>query len=110
MPATLTSTQMAELDAAFRFSGTPNPEIAQRWYPLTVRSGYTIARPEIEKFLIAIGRRKLIMPIYAELAKTDDGRMFATAVFEKARPGYHPITIGSVETALKTPESEAKQP
>ncbi|MFY8061867.1 MAG: M1 family metallopeptidase [Arenimonas sp.] len=110
MPATLTSTQMAELDAAFRFSGTPNPEIAQRWYPLTVRSGYTIARPEIEKFLIAIGRRKLIMPIYAELAKTDDGRMFATTVFEKARPGYHPITIGSVEAALKTPEPEAKQP
>ena len=110
MPATLTSTQMAELDAAFRFSGTPNPEIAQRWYPLTVRSGYTSARPEIEKFLIAIGRRKLIMPIYAELAKTDDGRMFATAVFEKARPGYHPITIGSVEAALKAPEPEAKQP
>lgn len=110
MPATLSSTQMAELDATFRFSGTPNPEIAQRWYPLTVRSGYTNARPEIEKFLIAIGRRKLIMPIYAELAKTDDGRMFATAVFEKARPGYHPITIGSVEAALKTPEPEAKQP
>ncbi len=110
MPATLTSAQMAELDAAFRFSGTPNPEIAQRWYPLTVRSGYTSARPEIEKFLIAIGRRKLIMPIYAELAKTDDGRMFATAVFEKARPGYHPITIGSVEAALKAPEPEAKQP
>jgi aminopeptidase N len=110
MSATLTSAQMAELDAAFRFSGTPNPEIAQRWYPLTVRSGYTSARPEIEKFLIAIGRRKLIMPIYAELAKTDDGRMFATAVFEKARPGYHPITIGSVEAALKAPEPEAKQP
>jgi hypothetical protein len=50
------------------------------------------------------------MPIYAELAKTDDGRMFATAVFEKARPGYHPITIGSVEAALKAPEPEAKQP
>jgi aminopeptidase N len=110
MPATLTSAQTAELDAAFRFSGTPNPEIAQRWYPLTVRSGYTSARPEIEKFLIAIGRRKLIMPIYAELAKTDDGRMFATAVFEKARPGYHPITIGSVEAALKAPEPKAKQP
>jgi len=50
------------------------------------------------------------MPIYAELDKTDDGRMFATTVFEKARPGYHPITIGSVEAALKTPEPEAKQP
>ena len=101
---------MTELDAAFRFTGTPNPEIAQRWYPLTVRSGYTDARPDIEKFLTAIGRRKLIMPIYAELAKTDDGRAFAAKVFEKARPGYHPITTGSVADALKTPEPEAKQP
>lgn len=110
MPETLTGEQMTELDAAFRFTGTPNPEIAQRWYPLTVRSGYTDARPDIEKFLTAIGRRKLIMPIYAELAKTDDGRAFAAKVFEKARPGYHPITTGSVADALKTPEPEAKQP
>jgi aminopeptidase N len=110
MPATLAKTQLDQLDATFRFTGTANPEIAQRWYPLTVRSGYTDARPEIESFLTTIGRRKLIMPIYVELAKTDEGRAFAMAVFEKARPGYHPITSGSVTEALKVPEPEAKQP
>lgn len=103
MPATLSPEQMAELDAAFAFTGTANAEIAQRWYPLTVRSGYLQARPSIEAFLTKIGRRKLIMPIYDELAKTPEGREFGLQVFEKARPGYHPITVGSVEKALAEP-------
>ncbi|WP_297801070.1 M1 family metallopeptidase [Arenimonas sp. GDDSR-1] len=110
MPPAITVAQATELDAALHFSGTPNPEIAQRWYPLTVRSGYTTARPAMEKFLTAIGRRKLIMPIYGELAKSEEGRAFAAAVFEKARPGYHPITSASVTEALKAPAPEAQQP
>jgi leukotriene-A4 hydrolase len=100
MPEVLTAEQMIDLDTAFQFTGTANPEIAQRWYPLTVRSNYLEARPAIEAYLISIGRRKLIMPTYVELAKTDDGRAFAQSVFDKARPGYHPITTGSVEQVL----------
>lgn len=104
MPETLSAEQMQDLDSAFTFTGTPNAEIAQRWYPLTVRSAYLAARPAIETFLVGIGRRKLIMPTYAALASTDEGRVFAQAVFAKAKPGYHPITIGSVEQALAVKE------
>ena len=100
MPETLSHEQLAELDAAYHFTGTPNGELAQRWYPLTVRSGYTEARPAIAEFLGRIGRRKLIMPTYAALAQTPDGKAFAQKVFDKARPGYHPITTGSVEQTL----------
>ena len=100
MPDKLSQPQLAELDAAFHFTGTANAEIAQRWYPLTVRSGYLAARPAIADFLGRIGRRKLIMPIYGALAATPDGLAFAKGVFAKARPGYHPITIGSVEKTL----------
>jgi aminopeptidase N len=100
MPETLSPEQLADLDAAFHFTGTANAEIAQRWYPLTVRSGYTKARPAIAEFLGRIGRRKLIMPTYAALAATPDGKAFAQQVFDKARAGYHPITIGSVEQTL----------
>lgn len=107
MPESLSAEQMAELDAAFAFTGTANAEIAQRWYPLTVRSGYTVARPAIEKFLSQIGRRKLIMPTYNALAASDEGRGFGRAVFAKARPGYHPITSDSVEKALAEPASAA---
>jgi hypothetical protein len=108
MPEKLAPEQLAALDAAFKFTGTPNGEIAQRWYPLTVRSGYLEARPAIAEFLQRIGRRKLIMPTYAALAATDDGRAFAREVFAKARPGYHPITTGSVEAALADPAPAAQ--
>lgn len=107
MPEVLTVEQLAELDAAFQFTGTANPEIAQRWYPLTVRSNYLQARSEIEAFLIRVGRRKLIMPTYAELAKTDEGRVFAQSVFDKARPGYHPITTDSVTKVLAVEKAPA---
>jgi aminopeptidase N len=100
MPQTLSVEQLKALDAAFHFTGTANGEIAQRWYPLTVRSGYLAARPGIAEFLGRIGRRKLVMPIYKALAATPEGLAFAREVFAKARPALHPITIGSVEEAL----------
>jgi aminopeptidase N len=100
MPETLSVAQIQSLNDAFHFTGSANGEIAQRWYPLTIRSGDISARPAIAAFLARIGRRKLIMPTYSELAKTPDGLAFARAVFAKARPGLHPITIVSVEAAL----------
>lgn len=100
LPATLEAEQLIELDEAFGLTGTANPEIAQRWYPLTVRSGYFEAQPSMAAFLKRIGRRKLIMPIYEALAATDEGHAFATQVFAEARPGYHPITTSAVEALL----------
>ncbi|MEJ2789311.1 MULTISPECIES: M1 family metallopeptidase [unclassified Pseudoxanthomonas] len=96
----LTVAQLKQLDDAYHFTGTANGEIAMRWYPLTIRSGYVDARPEIARFIERVGRRKLIMPIYEELAKTPDGLAFARESFARARPGYHPITTGSVEATL----------
>jgi aminopeptidase N len=100
MGDTLTVEQLAQLDKAYQFTGTANGEIAMRWYPLTVRSGYVEARPAIAAFIERVGRRKLIMPIYEELVKTPDGLAFAQESFARARPGYHPITTASVEALL----------
>ncbi len=105
LPETLPVEQLKQLDDAYHFTGTPNGEIAMRWYPLTVRSGYTDARPEIARFLERVGRRKLIMPIYGALVKTPDGLAFAKQVFAKAKPAYHPITTGSVEEAIAKAEA-----
>jgi leukotriene-A4 hydrolase len=106
MPETLEPEQLVELDTVFRFTGTGNGEIAQRWYPLAVRSDYFEARPAIAEFLKRIGRRKLIMPTYEALAKTPEGREFARKVFAEAKPGYHPITTGAVEAALADPKKK----
>jgi leukotriene-A4 hydrolase len=106
MPQTLKTEQLAALDAAYHFTGTPNGEIAQRWYPLAVRSGYTAANDAIGAFLQRVGRRKLILPTYKELVKTPAGLKLAEDTFAKAKPGYHPITTGSVETII----ADAKKP
>ncbi|TBR09636.1 MAG: M1 family peptidase [Lysobacter sp.] len=107
MPETLTPEQLAALDAAYTFTGTPNGEIAQRWYPLAVRSGYTQANTAIADFLQRIGRRKLIMPTYTALAKTPQGLKLAEEIFARARPGYHPITSGSVEQVIREAKAGA---
>jgi aminopeptidase N len=100
MGATLKPEQLAQLDQAYHFTGTANGEIAMRWYPLAIRSGYTQAWPAAGAFIEKVGRRKLILPIYAELVKTPDGLAFAREAFAKAKPGYHPITTGSVQEML----------
>ncbi len=100
LPQTLTIVQLSQLDTAYAFTRTPNGELAQRWYPLAVRSGYVQANPAIEQFLQRIGRRKLIMPTYEALARTEPGLAMARDVFARARPGYHPITTASVEQLL----------
>ncbi|MGO4551157.1 M1 family metallopeptidase [Lysobacter sp. 2RAF19] len=109
MPTTLNTKQMEELDTAYKFTGTPNGEIAQRWYPLAVRSGYTQANEAIAAFLQKIGRRKLIMPTYNELVKTPAGLKLAEETFAKAKPGYHPITTGSVQAVIDAAKSKNAQ-
>lgn len=100
LPDTLTLNQLAQLDGAYAFTGTMNGEIAQRWYPLAVRSGYTQANDAIAAFLKRIGRRKLIMPTYNALVQTEAGLALAKQVFAEAKPGYHPITTGSVQKTI----------
>ena len=110
MPEKLSTEQLAALDEAYEFTGTPNGEIAMRWYPLAVRSGYTEANEEIAAFLKTIGRRKLIMPTYDALVKTPGGLALAEKTFAEARPGYHPITTGSVEAVIAEAKGEKAAP
>ncbi len=100
LPAKPTVAQMKALDKAWKLTGTGNAEIAFRWYVATVRAGYAEARPALAAFIERIGRRKLVVPIYAELARTEDGKQFAIASYRKAKPGYHPLTRASVEKVL----------
>ena len=108
MPASLKPEQLQQLDEAYHFTGTPNGEIAMRWYPLAERSGHAAAREEMGKFLERVGRRKLILPIYKALVATPDGLAFAEQAFAKAKPATHPITAGSVEAIIA--EAKAKAP
>ncbi|MFZ2237449.1 MAG: leukotriene A4 hydrolase C-terminal domain-containing protein, partial [Dokdonella sp.] len=97
LPDKLTTEQIKDIDGAWKLSDTINAEIAFRWFELTVDSGYTANYPQIERFVVPIGRRKLVMPIYEALVKTPDGKAFGKTIYAKARPGYHPLTQAGVD-------------
>ena len=100
LPERLERAQMAELDAAFSLTESPNAEIAHQWLLIAIRNAYRPADGRLERYLLEIGRRKLILPLYAALAATPDGRDRARAIYRRARPGYHPIATGSIDPLL----------
>jgi leukotriene-A4 hydrolase len=101
MPSPLGEDRMAELDRTFALTETANSEIAFQWLLMALRSGYRPADPRLEEFLVAIGRRKFLKPLYEELVKSPEGRERALAIFARARPGYHPITVDTVNRILE---------
>lgn len=100
LPLSINLQQMAMLDSAYDLSHSTNTEIAHAWYLLALKVNYQEITVPLEQYLINIGRRKLIIPLYTELAKTPQGLAFAQEVYKKARPGYHPLAQGTVDEIL----------
>ncbi len=105
LPETLETARLDELDAAFGLTEAGNAEILTEWLVLCVRSGYGPAEAALERFLRSVGRMKFLRPLYNELAKTDGGRRRAEEIYLEARPGYHPMAAGLVDSILESDES-----
>ena len=101
VPQTLTPQQMTELDDTFGFTEVGNSEVAHEWLLTAIRNQYAPAYGRLETYLVGIGRRKLIKPLYDELVKTPEGRARATAIYESARQGYHPIAVSSIDEVVR---------
>lgn len=100
LPAGVAPARLAELDAVFSFSTTENSEIAFSWFRQAVRSDHRAVYPALERYLIAIGRRRFIRPLYVALMQTPQGAAFARRVYALARPGYHPIAQASLDAIV----------
>jgi leukotriene-A4 hydrolase len=94
---------LAELDAAHRLTAAGNAEVLAEWLTLAARHGYRAADRRIREFLLAVGRRKYVLPIYTALLATPEGAALAREIFAVARPGYHAITRGSLDALLGAP-------
>jgi leukotriene-A4 hydrolase len=103
LPVPLTVEQMRELDSAFTLTEGRNPEIVQQWLLMAVRSGYATAYPRLREFLLTVGRRLFVKPLYEELVKTRDGEDFARSVYKEARTLYHPITRSAIDSIVNPP-------
>lgn len=92
--------QIIELDAAFAFTSTGNAEIACDWFQRCIEEDYRVAFPSMENFLIRVGRRKFLTPLYERLAMTEEHKAWAKEVYAKARPGYHSVSYNTIDGLL----------
>lgn len=101
IPYQLDAKKMTDLDKTFKLTQSKNSEIAFEWFMHTIDSKYEPATKALENFLMNVGRRKFIKPLYSQLAKTPEGKTWAKTVYEKARPTYHSVTYNTVDAILK---------
>ncbi|MCA0893210.1 M1 family metallopeptidase [Microbulbifer agarilyticus] len=92
MPEKLSEDQLAELDSTFDLTQSKNNEIAFSWLMIAVRNQYKPAEPRLEDFLVTIGRNKFLRPLYRNMMVHGQSDS-AKRIFEKAKPGYHPLTV-----------------
>ena len=96
----VTANQMKTLDAQFAISATGNNEVLFAWLEQAIRKNYTPAYDELEQFLTSVGRRKFVAPLYEAMVATNQIPL-AKTIYTKARPGYHAVTVGTVDEMLK---------
>jgi aminopeptidase N len=101
LPRKMEPRQLVSLDRRFKLTESRNTEIAHVWYRLAIANRYTAAYPAMERYMIGIGRRKLIVPLYRDLATYPDGLKLANKIYAEARDGYHPLTQSTVADILK---------
>lgn len=96
---TLPEFDMMEQD--FGFSQSGNAEIQAEWFIRSIKQGrIDPIKKDLEEFLIRVGRRKFLEPIYEELAKSPSGLTIAVEVYVKARPNYHSISYQTIDEIL----------
>ncbi len=95
-----TPEQMAMLDDEFHLTQSGNSEVAAIWFERSINFGYDKIDKELEAFLVKIGRRKFLMPLYTALAATPEGKEKAIAIYKKAKPNYHYVSYNSIDELL----------
>lgn len=97
----LDSIKMHELDQNFNFTQTGNSEIACDWFKHCIDHHYEEAFPALNDFLIRVGRRKFLTPLYTRLAKSPQNKAWAKEVYQTARNGYHSVSYNTIDEVLK---------
>ncbi|MBK0383085.1 M1 family metallopeptidase [Pedobacter sp. SD-b] len=101
IPANTSLKLMAAIDQEFGFTNSGNAEIQCAWYTLAINQNYKTAFPAMKDFLINVGRRKFLTPIYKALIKTPEGKKMALEIYKQARPNYHSVAYNTLDELLK---------
>ncbi|MEM7153668.1 MAG: M1 family metallopeptidase [Myxococcota bacterium] len=99
LPKDVPVATLTQLDATYSLTKSGNYEILAQWLEVAVLRGYRESDARLEKFLLTVGRRKFLMPLYEALVaagREDD----AKRIYGQARAGYHAITQHSLDQLL----------
>ena len=99
IPASVTVERLDELNVTFNVSGTGNNEVLFAWLEQSILKQHTDSYPRLETFLINVGRRKFLTPLYSAMLETDQTQM-AKDIYAKARPNYHSVSTGTMDELL----------
>ncbi len=101
IPTDLSIDKAQKLDQVFGFSKSGNSEIIAAWLETSIGNGYyKEISQELEGFLVSVGRRKFLTPLYKAL-KTQGDLALAKEIYEKARPNYHAVSTQTMDALLK---------
>ncbi len=102
LPDEMSADRLRDLEQAFSLNEAGNSEIRFAWLMMAVENRYEPAIPSLEAFLVEQGRRKFVLPLFqALMAEGEWGAPIARRIYARARPGYHPVTTGSVDAVVK---------
>jgi len=99
IPAEVSLEKLNELNTHYSISSTGNNEVLFAWLEQAIRKGHTDSYPRLEKFLVNVGRRKFLTPLYSAMLETDQKQM-ALDIYKKARPNYHSVATGTMDELL----------
>jgi leukotriene-A4 hydrolase len=99
LPTNLGVARMRRLDSSWHLTESGNNEILDQWLLMSIRNQYEPANHRLEEFLLTVGRRKYVKPLYEALLTQGDAKR-AAAIYEKARPLYHPITQSTLDALI----------
>jgi len=101
LPKDLTAGEMASIDKEFNFTQGGNFVVRRQWFIPAIQHQYQAAYPAIEQFLTSYSRTYSLTPLYKEMIKTPEGKIWAKQIYAKAKPGYHATTIEALSKILK---------
>jgi hypothetical protein len=97
----LNASQMNDLKKNVDFAKSGNAELEAAWYLHVIRNNFTEDYIYVDAFLQKVGRRKFLMPLYAEMIKTQAGKKMAKDIYSRARKNYHYVSTQSLDELLK---------
>jgi len=89
-----------KLNKYFGLNTSGNSEIAALWYRKAIEANYTGVESNLKAFLMEVGRRKFLQPLYAATLESSYYKERAMEWYKKARAGYHAVSIGTLDKLL----------